>query len=445
MQNFGARSAGEWLRDIAPIEPLPPGNFALFRAWHLLVGAGEIWSLRLMPALISLVGVAAAYASARQLGRPRFALLAALIFSAMPYLLWHAQDARNYAPWLAMSALSLALGLRLLSRSRTDWRDWLRYALAAAAALSLAYQEAAPMLALTAFALLTLRRGRCAAFIRRLLALQAALLVAMASVFFTLHGGLLGGEYGGNLANFSGRALLELPAQLVFGDLLPAACSSVAGVALWLLAAWALYWLWRGKGRARALLLALLLLLAPTLLMSLAALPWRVFGARYLAASALALALLIAAALDAFYDRRQRAALLALFALALSFTIALSTYYGPYRKAVDWRYLLGWMGDLLSPADALIHPSHDPAFSWQLARADTGVTERWLPAGRSRAGQRSRRRWRRSARNTRRSGSSGANTATGRMPASAKRGCSASASSGCAAWQAVSPTLPTCP
>ena len=53
----------------------------------------------------------------------------------------------------------------------------------------------------------------------------------------------------------------------------------------------------------------------------------------------------------------------------------------PYRKAVDWRQLLGWMGELLSPADALIHPSHDPAFSWHLARATTGAQERWLPAG----------------------------------------------------------------
>ena len=228
--NYSARSAGEWLREIAPIEPLPPGQYALFRAWHLLVGADEIWSMRLMPAMFSLVGVAAAYATAAQLGGRRFALLTALHYGALPALLWHAQDARNYAPWLAMSALALALGLRWLRSARINWRDGMRYALAAAAALLLAYQEAAPLLALMAFALLSRYREWRNGELRRFLALQAALLAAAAGVFLALHGGLLRGGYGGNLAHFSLSALLDLPAQLVYGELLPIAWGAGGGV-----------------------------------------------------------------------------------------------------------------------------------------------------------------------------------------------------------------------
>ena len=294
-------------------------------------------------------------------------------------MIWHAQDARNYAPWVGLSALALALGLRLLARRVEGWRDWLLYALAAAAALALAYQEAAVLLALTAYALWS--RWRDAAFLRRWLAVQGALLGLIAVVFLALQGNLLwGGGYGGNLELLSLGALLELPVTLAFGETLPAAWSPWLGPTLWLAGGSAAIWLWQQKAQRQSMLMAGTLLLVPILLLALAGLKWRVFHARYVLASAAGLALLAAAALDRLAQRSRVVASVAALPIAFLMAYSLGQYYGPYQKAVDWRALVEWMSGSLSSADAVIQQSRDPAFSWHFARAETGAAELAFPA-----------------------------------------------------------------
>ena len=379
MQHWAERPLGESLQEIAPIEPIPPGVYASFRAWRLFTGEGGVWLLRLLPALSALVGAAAVYSMGLRLGTRRLGLLAALLWAAHPFVIWHAQDARNYAPWVGLSALALALGLRLLARRVEGWRDWLLYALAAAAALALAYQEAAVLLALTAYALWS--RWRDAAFLRRWLAVQGALLGLMAAIFLALQGNLLwGGGYGGNLELLSLGALLELPVTLAFGETLPAAWSPWLGPTLWLAGGSAAIWLWQQKAQRQSMLMAGTLLLVPILLLALAGLKWRVFHARYVLASAAGLALLAAAALDRLAQRSRVVASVAALPIAFLMAYSLGQYYGPYQKAVDWRALVEWMSGSLSSADAVIQQSRDPAFSWHFARAETGAAELAFPA-----------------------------------------------------------------
>ena len=69
LENFVNRPLSESLREIAPIEPLPAGNYAMFRAWGLWVGMESLWTFRLFPALSNLIGVAAVYALGRDMGK----------------------------------------------------------------------------------------------------------------------------------------------------------------------------------------------------------------------------------------------------------------------------------------------------------------------------------------------------------------------------------------
>ena len=93
---------------LASIEPHPVGTFALFAVWKATFGDGE-WVMRLLPTLLSLPGLAAIYTLGRQLfRRRRVALLAALLYAVHPFLIWHAQDVRNYAIWTSTELIALA-------------------------------------------------------------------------------------------------------------------------------------------------------------------------------------------------------------------------------------------------------------------------------------------------------------------------------------------------
>ncbi|MBN2469952.1 MAG: glycosyltransferase family 39 protein, partial [Anaerolineae bacterium] len=111
------------------IEPHPYGTFALFALWRGIFGEGE-WVMRLLPALLSLPGIAAIYVAGRHLFRGRRAgLIAALLYAIHPFLIWHAQDARNYAIWAMTSAVVLAAFLRAITVQRRG--AWLLYAFSA--------------------------------------------------------------------------------------------------------------------------------------------------------------------------------------------------------------------------------------------------------------------------------------------------------------------------
>src|SRR6185369_14271755 len=96
-------------------------------------------AMRILPALIGLLGIPAIYAVGKHLGSRQIGLIAAFLFALHPFEIWHAQDARNYAIWAGVSLIALWLGLRALDKLTR--RDWLLYTLVASLAANIFYTE----------------------------------------------------------------------------------------------------------------------------------------------------------------------------------------------------------------------------------------------------------------------------------------------------------------
>ena len=63
--------------------------------------------MRMLPALINLLGVPTMYALGRRLfSADLVGLIAASLWAVNPNLIWHSQDVRNYAIWAALSGVS---------------------------------------------------------------------------------------------------------------------------------------------------------------------------------------------------------------------------------------------------------------------------------------------------------------------------------------------------
>ena len=368
------------LREVASLEPIPPAIYGAYRLWGLALGQESTWSLRLLPALVNLLGVAAVYALGKQISHQRFAHFAALLWALLPHLLWHAQDARNYALWVSFSALALAQGMRLVSKRNASRRDWLGYALWAGWALFMAYQEIALLLTLAVFVSATFHSRR--KVLQRFLLVQGALLVLIALAFLAFQGDLLwGGGYGGNLEYVSLSGMLSLPAILIFGEMAPWFAPVALGALLWASCGISLIWLWHNPANCSPVLLSACLLFVPVFLMAVAGLQWQVFHARYVLASAMGWVLWLALLWDRLWHRSRLWAVCFSVLIFFWFSFSLLQYYGPYRKAVDWAALVAWLSDALHPEDQIIHPSHDLAFHWLLRQEAVAVSIVNLPAG----------------------------------------------------------------
>ncbi|MBP8972504.1 MAG: hypothetical protein KBH93_01400, partial [Anaerolineae bacterium] len=116
------------VRDLAQWEPHPLGTFLSFWVWKSAAGSSE-FAMRALSLLGGWLGVAATGALARSLLHSRRAALVALALAAVhPSLIWHAQDARNYALWFGASSRAMGLFLRATARNRR--RDWALYLIA---------------------------------------------------------------------------------------------------------------------------------------------------------------------------------------------------------------------------------------------------------------------------------------------------------------------------
>ncbi len=162
------------LRDLADWEPHPFGTFLGFWAWKNAAGDSE-FAMRYLPLLGNLIGAAAVAALARRLFHDdRTAYLAALLWAINPFLIWHAQDVRNYALWAGFSPLAMWLFLRAADLNRP--RDWALYVLAEILALNTFFLEA---FFLPVQVLYLLMRHRSRPVIRRAVFAWAVLVVLL--------------------------------------------------------------------------------------------------------------------------------------------------------------------------------------------------------------------------------------------------------------------------
>ncbi len=360
---YWADAPGAVLRDLAQWEPHPLGTFFSFWAWKSAAGGSE-FAMRTLSLLGGWLGVAATAALARHLLRsPRAALIALVLATLHPYLIWHAQDARNYALWFGTSSLAMLLFLRAVARNRR--RDWTLYLIAEAVVLYVFFLEAF-LLPVQAAYLIVRRRSRpvLRAALRIWLVLGALLLP------WAVQAALLArSDYQGATSDADPARLLTsfLPVLLTGREL--ASPWAVLLPIAWI-AALALPWL-AGDQRRLGTWLSVWIML-PAVLLLIAATRMSVFDPRYLIATVPALILLSAHALTAYrpghpvFPRHvARAALILLLTIpALGVSDLARYYHGESPKAPDWRGLTAYLEGRAAPGDLVLQTVPDPAFGY---------------------------------------------------------------------------------
>ncbi|MCC6612533.1 MAG: glycosyltransferase family 39 protein [Anaerolineae bacterium] len=395
---YWAAPPADVLSHLAWVEPHPFGAFFGFWAWKSLAGQTE-FAMRLLPALLNLVGAAAIYALARRLARRTpgtparvIGLVAAFLWAINPDLIWHSQDVRNYAPWAGLSALALWLLMRAADKNRRI--DWWLYVVVETIALYTFFLEAFMLIVHLLYVILIARR-RLRGQVLASFAVIGLLLIPWLYQAFRLAGSGYGGT--GEGSDLVVMATVFIP-TLLFGEDLSRLAAALPGA---FVTGWLLIYatLWGLLTRRRAASNVLLLLIVPSILLYLAGTRLDVFRPRYILAITPGLALALAWSLAPWRlskyagplrilapAARLAGALLLIVTVILSADALLEYFGGDYRKAPDWRALAAYLEANVGPDDALIvtaadtNGSFDPTFQYYydgafvvLPRADADI------------------------------------------------------------------------
>ncbi|MGQ9904733.1 MAG: glycosyltransferase family 39 protein [Anaerolineae bacterium] len=107
--------------------------------WSWLQGAGASdFAVRYLSVLFGVASVAVVWRAAREWLGVRAGLIAALLIVCSPFAIYFAQEARMYALYLLLAALSFLCMIRALKPDRNPFRYWLGMA---AASVALAYSH----------------------------------------------------------------------------------------------------------------------------------------------------------------------------------------------------------------------------------------------------------------------------------------------------------------
>ncbi|MEO8611631.1 MAG: glycosyltransferase family 39 protein [Chloroflexota bacterium] len=367
------------LTTIATLEPHPVLTYAIFRAWGRLIGSRE-FPLRALPALANLLGIPALYALGKRLGGRWMGIVAALIWAVNPFEIWHAQDLRNYGIWAGASAVALWLGYRALQRNRR--LDWILYAVGAAIAANIYYNEWLTMAAFVLFALVT--HWKNWRLLRRLLLAQAPAIITSILSFLILQWSLiLHGGYGGTTGKFDPTRLPFFLTTLTFSKDLPADFTA----ALWpIILLILLVGLWRvgRRDRDKAIFLGLMGFV-PLLLLCILSLKLNIFAPHYVLSTVPAYILILAYPSPPPPPRVQRGGeiqiglsrsylskirqfasigIVGLWLIGAGYT--LRNYFDDpaYIKSPNWPAAMGYVRQYVTADDLAIQLSVDPAFGY---------------------------------------------------------------------------------
>ncbi len=148
-------SFGDAMNAVGYSESAPPLYYGLAWVWVQLFGTGEL-GLRALSALAGLATVPLAYLIGVELRGRRAGLVATALAAVNPMLLWYSQEARAYALFALLAAVSFLYFLRALRGGRRG--DLIGWGIASALALATHYFAFFPVL-IEALWLLR-RRGR---------------------------------------------------------------------------------------------------------------------------------------------------------------------------------------------------------------------------------------------------------------------------------------------
>lgn len=352
------------VRDLAGEEPHPVGTFVAFYAWKQAAGSSE-FAMRYLPLLGSVLGTAAIAGLGRRLFRDdRVALLAAGLWAIHPFLIWHAQDVRNYALWSGLSPLALLLVIRAVDRSRA--RDWAAYVVVATAALYSFFLEIF-VLPIQALILLLpdgrkLRRDTIERAVFSWAVLAILLLPWLAQAYFISQSGYRGATESADPQ----RLVSWIMPTLLIGDTLGTPWDTL--IALGWIALVTLALINTHPGERRLMWWFAAWIAIPALLLVLAAIRMSVFHPRYLIAIIPALVLLTARALvPTAHSIRAAAPLLVIVVPVLGSATLVGYYRHDTPKSPNWPALATYLERRAEPGDLIVQNVPDPAFEYYYA------------------------------------------------------------------------------
>jgi hypothetical protein len=343
-------------------EPHPIGTFLLFGAWRGGVGESEV-AMRTLPLLVNLLGVAGMMAVGRRLFQDRWVgIVGGALWALNPHLIWHAQDARNYAIWAALSVCAVWALLRVTDPARQPRRrDWALYISLTVIASHVFFLEAFLIAAHGAFVLIA-RRARWRAWLGAAVIIGVLWLPTLYQASQLASSGYQGTGGGADV----GALLTLFPKVLLFGDVAFEGAAALAfvlvGVVLMIFS--------RRELPSGVLPLLGVWAVLPALLLLIAATRMSVFWPRYLIAITPALLLPIAWVTVQASRKPRLIFVVGLFSAVLYYSLEL--HYLPDRhKAPDWFSLRDYLRANVRAEDAVIMTSldpatgaTDPAFAW---------------------------------------------------------------------------------
>ena len=206
-----------------------PASMVVYWAWSLGAGVSE-FGLRYFSVLANTLGVAVIIALARRLfTRWDVALSAGILWAVHPFLIWHAQDARQYGLYVTLAVLNIYLLHRALHTKKPRW--WI-YVLSQTFTLYLYYFELF-MVMVQALYVLVMHRKQVGRFLRVWMMIGMLLIPLAIQTYIVL----FGRDYTGTATNADlGALFTQFIPTLLWGmtinDILMALIASIAIVLL---------------------------------------------------------------------------------------------------------------------------------------------------------------------------------------------------------------------
>ena len=365
---FASQPWGQMFASLRTTEPHPPLYYLSLGLWMKLAGHSE-FAVRFFSVLPGTLLVPLVYRLGRRLLGQETGLMAALLVTLNPFLVWYSQETRMYAP-LALFALASFLAFLEAMERDTSLRSLASFVLLTTLGLYVHY-----------FAFLTLVAENVAYTMLRRRSPLRTWLGAQVSVLF-LYLPWLPSAWG-TLAHHSKGWIrpVSLP-QLLYRALSAYSLGRVAPGGAWaILAGFGLLalagaWVLARRGREGMALLAYIFV--PLLAVFVLSLLRPAFTERYLIAVVPAYALLLAGGLAWTRWGKAGRALGLLLVIGVSGYSLYGYYFLPrYARAPDWKEAVGYLVAHAEEGDVLVQNYPDPALVYYLQGAVPHVV---LPA-----------------------------------------------------------------
>jgi len=336
-----------------------PASMVVYWGWSLGAGISE-FGLRYFSVLANTLGVAVIIALAKRLFvRWDIALWAGFLWAVHPFLIWHAQDARQYGVYVTLATFNIYLLHRALHEKNSRW--W-AYILFQTVTLYLYYFELFLVLAQFLYVWMSHPKKR-----NQFLRIWLGIVVLLIPLAIQTYVVLFGREYAGNATRADLGALFTefIPTLLWGGDILQEAWFGVCLVLGIIIVAWFV-----------PLLLAWAVM--PLAVLFVISHVTAIFLPRYVIAVVPAFILIIVSTINLIETKRyaignqvivnrQRSLkgyVLIIFIAVLSLYESYHYFYTDPPKSFDWRGLMQLVESRSSADDVIINDTSDTALEY---------------------------------------------------------------------------------